>query len=105
MLRKVTNGTGELKPVDILPARRRSNVSCLVCDHERIRVTLFRRCAEVERRAHAGTREGVFDEVMLSKDNERVAEGVDDIGHGDLLGSIEDFERVGRQRTEYRAAK
>jgi len=104
MLRKVTNGTSELKPVDVLRARRRSYVSSLVCDHERIGVALLRRRAEVERRAHTSTGEGVRDEVMLSKDAERAAEGVDDIVYGDFLGSIEDVEYIGCQATEYRAA-
>lgn len=79
MLRKVTNGTGELKPVDVLRACRCGYVSRLVCDHKRIRVALLRRCAEIEGGAHTSAREGVRNEVMLPKDDGVSTESVNDV--------------------------
>lgn len=95
MLCKVANGARELKPVDILRSSRCRDVACLVRNHERIWVTLFGGSAKVECWANTGAREWVRDEVMLSEDNGRTAERVDDIVGSDVLAGIENVEGNG----------
>ena len=104
MLREIANCTRELKPVDVLAARWRGDVACLVCDDERVRVALPRCSAEVERRANAGACEGVRNEIMLAKHGVGRAKRRDHLVNGDGLVGVEECESSNLKSIEKRCS-
>lgn len=70
------------------------DIAGLVRNHEGIRIPLLGSGREVELGEDASAREGIRDEVVLAEDEERVAEALDDVLGGDLLGFVEDFVRL-----------
>lgn len=86
-----TLNSGELKPVDVLLARRCGKVTRLVRHDKGSRVTMQQTVAEVKDRAETITSERVHDEVMLSEDGVPRAESLLDIEDADTLRRVPDL--------------